>query len=654
MFNFRSISARVILSIAGIVAITCGVMGAFSIVQQQSLTRLALDQQLKLQYDGVIASLDYEGRAARAVSSVIAALPPVQDSIVKGDRAALLALLSGAQKALQEQGMPLMNVTLPPAVVLVHVHAPDVHGEDISARRNTIVVANQTGRPVVGVEQGRQSLGIFGMTPVMLNGKSIAVADIGVDFGQLLVDRAKHRFGIDLAVHGVDGDHFTTLASTFGNTAIATPAELKTAFEGGTVRRAADLNGHSVALYLGQIKNYAGKPLAVVELIKDTAEYDAGAASARRELLLGTVTILAAGVVLAFLLGRSLSRPLTAITATMRQLATGDTGVSIPGGERRDELGTMAGAVRVFQDNMIEAERLRTENEATRQRAAAERRATVLALAAKFESNVGTVVQGVASAATELQSTAQAMAATSDETTRQATRVALAAEEATASANTVSSATEELSASISEITQQISRSGDLISGAVRQAESANVQVRGLTAASEKVGDVVKLISEIASQTNLLALNATIEAARAGDSGRGFAVVASEVKALATQTARATEQIGVQISAIQQAARTSAQSLQGISETIGQVSETASAIASAMEEQRAATEEIARNVTQGARGTQDVTNNIAHVSVAAHETGRAATDVLTAAGELSGNGSILQRQVDEFLTEVRAA
>jgi len=179
-------------------------------------------------------------------------------------------------------------------------------------------------------------------------------------------------------------------------------------------------------------------------------------------------------------------------------------------------------------------------------------------------------------------------------------------------------------------------------------------VRGLTEAAEKIGDVVKIISDIAGQTNLLALNATIEAARAGDAGKGFAVVASEVKALANQTAKATEQIGVQIKAIQEASRISAYSIQGIAATIGRVSETSTTIAAAVEQQGAATREIARSVDQAAQATQEVTSSIRGVSEAASETGTAATQVLTAASELSGNGESLKRQLDEFLSEVRAA
>src|ERR1700730_13020235 len=161
MFKLRSIAARMILAISLTVAAACGILGTFSIIQQRALTRLALDQQLKLQYDSVIAALDYEGRATLAVSAVIAALPPVTDAISKGDRDGLATLLGGAMKALTAQGIPLITFQTPPALTFYRVHAPKIFGDDVSGRRITVVEANRTGKPIVGVELGREALRIF-------------------------------------------------------------------------------------------------------------------------------------------------------------------------------------------------------------------------------------------------------------------------------------------------------------------------------------------------------------------------------------------------------------------------------------------------------------------------------------------------------------
>ena len=237
MFKLRSIGARLVLAISLTVAVACAILGTFSMMQQRALTRLALEQQLKLQYDSVIAALDYEGRAALAVSTVIATLPPVADAVANGDRDRLGPLLLAPLAALKAQGMPLISFQAPPAINFYRVHDPKAFGDDISARRTTVVESNRTGKPIVGVEPGRDALSIFAMTPIMRDGKSLAVVDIGVAFGKEFVDRAKQRFGVDLAVHWFDGKAFKTLSSTFGDSVIATQDELKSAFDGATLQR---------------------------------------------------------------------------------------------------------------------------------------------------------------------------------------------------------------------------------------------------------------------------------------------------------------------------------------------------------------------------------------------------------------------------------
>jgi methyl-accepting chemotaxis protein len=388
-------------------------------------------------------------------------------------------------------------------------------------------------------------------------------------------------------------------------------------------------------------------------IARSAAQEEAFVASFQTTIIGGLASLLVAGI-MGVVLTRGIAAPIRSMREVMAKLARGDTSVAVPGIGRKDEVGGMAGAVQVFKDSMIETERLRAGQEAQKQRAEQERRQAMLDLAAKFEASVGGIVEGVASAATELQSTAQSMAATSEETTRQSTTVAAASEQATQNVQTVAAATEELTASIREISQQITHASAVINDGVQQATRSNEQVQSLTTSAEKIGDVVKIISGIAAQTNLLALNATIEAARAGDAGKGFAVVASEVKALANQTAKATEEIALQIRAIQETTQVSAQSIQRVSETIGKVSKTATAIASAVEEQGAATQEISRNVLQAAQGTQEVSSNVVSVSQAAQQTGAAATQVLASANELSQNGETLKAQVGAFLKEVRAA
>ena len=654
MFKLRSIAARLILAISLTVAVACGILGTFSIMQQRALTQLALDQQLKLQYDSVIAALDYEGRAALAVSAVVASMPPVADAITKGDRDSLVAMFGGAQAALKAQGMPLLNFALPPATYFLRVQDPKTHGDDASGRRTTVVEANRTGKPIVGVEMGHDSLGIFAMTPIMRDGKSLAVAESGIPFGKEFVDRAKKRFGVDLAVYGSNGTTFTRLASTFGDTMVATSDEMKRVLDGAALHRDTTFGGHPAALYVGPIKNYAGQPVAVIEVIKDTTEYEAAASSSQRNLMIGTAVILAGAIVLAFLLGRGLSRPLAAITAVMNRLSSGDTDVTIPGGDRKDELGTMAMAVDVFRRNMVEASTLREAQDASKQQAEIEKKALQRQMADRFEADVKSVVGAVAQATKDMQRVAGEITTSVNGTSERASAAAAASEEASASVNTVAAATEELASSVAEIGRQVTHSSGVADDAVAKAGQTTEMVGSLAAAGEKIGDVLRLIGAIASQTNLLALNATIEAARAGDAGRGFAVVASEVKELASQTAKATEEIAGQVAAIQSATGDCVTAIGGISDTIREISGIATTIAAAVEEQDSATREIARSVQQAAAGTSEVSVNVAGASQAADQSRALADNVLVASGELSQHAAALFKSVDTFLAGLRDA
>ncbi len=363
---------------------------------------------------------------------------------------------------------------------------------------------------------------------------------------------------------------------------------------------------------------------------------------------------LVVGVVLAWLIGRGISRPVVGMCAAMRALAGGNKTVEIPGVGRKDEIGQMADTVAVFKNNMIEADRLRAETEQHKAAAESERKAGMMHLADTFEAGIKGVVNSVASQATEMQSSAQAMTQTAEMATKQATAVAASVEQASANVQTVASSAEELSASVREIGQQVEHSSKIASQAVIEADKTNATVEGLAKTAQRIGDVVQLIETIAGQTNLLALNATIEAARAGDAGKGFAVVASEVKSLASQTAKATEEIRAQISEIQGSTGQTVEAIRSIGATIRQMSEIATTIASAVEEQGAATREIASNVHQAAQGTSDIATNIEGVSRSASDTGAAAAQVLGAAGELSKQSETLRRDVDEFLATVRAA
>jgi methyl-accepting chemotaxis protein len=264
------------------------------------------------------------------------------------------------------------------------------------------------------------------------------------------------------------------------------------------------------------------------------------------------------------------------------------------------------------------------------------------------------IITSLSSASSQLESTARALSDNAGNTTRLASVVASASEDASNNVQSVASATEELASSVREISTQVQESNRIAASAVKQADETDARINALSQAANRIGDVIKLITSVAEQTNLLALNATIEAARAGEAGRGFAVVAQEVKALASQTAKATDEIGVQIAGMQTATQEAVGSIKMISSTIGKISEITTAISAAIEEQGAATQEISGNIQRTANGTSQVAGTIAEVSHGANQTGAASSQLLSSARQLSESTTSLQTEIDGFLKSIAAA
>ncbi|CAI9411052.1 hypothetical protein ANOBCDAF_02384 [Pleomorphomonas sp. T1.2MG-36] len=389
----------------------------------------------------------------------------------------------------------------------------------------------------------------------------------------------------------------------------------------------------------------------------DTAVAQAEAVADYRSAFVLTAGTITAGLVLALgalaFVFYGVVRPLHRITDAMGEVAGGNLSAAIPHADAKNEIGKMAGTLKVFRDGLMETERLRlasAEAEASnRERLIAER----AAIADRFEEAMGTLAEGFVHSSSEVADAARNLASTAEETSRQAQAVAGAAETASENVQTVAAGTEELSASVREITTQVTRSADIARTAAGEAQRSSENVKALSASAQGIGEVVELIRAIAEQTNLLALNATIEAARAGEMGKGFAVVASEVKNLAGQTAKATEEIASKIQEMQAATSVTVDSISLIVSTIGTIQGVTQSIAGAVEEQGAATTEIAGNTHKAANGASDVTENISGVGTAAEMTGSAATQLMSLSGALQTQAADLKGEVANFVKSLRA-
>jgi methyl-accepting chemotaxis protein len=361
------------------------------------------------------------------------------------------------------------------------------------------------------------------------------------------------------------------------------------------------------------------------------------------------LVLVGTGVLIIF---RSIARPLSVITATIKRVAEGADNVEVPHTERADEIGALARAIRIFQEAMDRNRNLNSQV-LLDSRAREERTRHIENSVETFRGAIGGVLRAVTDNASAMRDTAQSITGVASHANGRAIAAAGATEQASSNVFAVASAAEELSASVKEIGRQVRQSADVVEQAGLRTEKSVTEIESLAAATQRIDGVLNLIQAIAEQTNLLALNATIEAARAGEAGRGFAVVAHEVKTLAGQTAKATSEIGQNISLIQASTQNAVVAVREIGNAVRDINEVTSNIASAVDQQDAATREISANAQLAAQGNEILVVNIGSLSDAIGETDKAATSVLSASNELTSTAEILSREVDKFFCNLRA-
>ncbi len=366
--------------------------------------------------------------------------------------------------------------------------------------------------------------------------------------------------------------------------------------------------------------------------------------------LLGLVSALAIGLIGGVLVRHRVVRRLQGLHSSMTRLAEGDLVTEIAPDRSGDEIGQMYEAVQVFREAMIqgkEAERIQQECHLAREHHSQ----AVDQLTQEFGQSVTTLLEQVGKSIAELQTSAESMTASAGNTSAQSATVVEASRHASDSAHEGANATAGLTEAIHTVAGQVEQAATISQIASAEAQSASDIVTTLDTAVQKISTVVGLITNIASQTNLLALNATIEAARAGEAGKGFAVVAGEVKGLANQTAKATEEITIQINAVQDSTHRVVDAIGDIVTRITEISNISSAIAQSTEEQRTSADSITNTIHEVDNSAQTVVREISGVEESAATTGQSAHTVLIAAGDIRTKADLMQGTIDRFLKAV---
>lgn len=354
----------------------------------------------------------------------------------------------------------------------------------------------------------------------------------------------------------------------------------------------------------------------------------------------------------ALMIWRAVARPLAEITRVTEKVAEGATAVSVSHSNRRDEIGALARSITVFQQTMHRNEELKLGNEAAEGRA--RRQELVANEIARFSAEVEVTLAELGRISEQMLGTAAQFSDAAERTTSRMESATKASGEASNNMDAIAAAIDDLVATTQKIDRQVVQSNSVNAETVVETERANMVVKRLDDAATRIGNVIKLITDIAEQTNLLALNATIEAARAGAAGRGFAVVAEEVKGLAAQTAKAAEEISVQIAGMQDATLQSVEAIAAIGKAIGAMRYSSSTIVEALAAQAAATLKIASSSEVATKHTAETAGEIKRLEDVTVVTHANASAVKSVAHDLDGVIARIHRQIGEFFQRLHAA
>ena len=598
--------------------------------------------------------LDNSARRMSGYAATIAARPDLVTAMAANDAARMRDILVTALAGLRalDPTVAVLEITDTSGRIMMRGHAPTRFGDDKSKVPD--VAAALLGNPLLGSEVSPTS-GQFATGAALpvknAEGRIIGTIKVATRLTPAVVAELGKLAAGEAALFGA-GQLVTSTVE--GLKAESLPEVILNAQRQGQAISGLQvtLPGKGVhVITLQPLRDLSGNAAGAMMIALPRAGFDAAMQKVLWLIGLAALAVLALAIPVSLMAAQRIARPLTDMTSAMGRLAEGDTALTIPGRGRSDEVGTMAEALEKFREQ-AEANAAFEANAAIERAARDRRQAMVESLTQEFGGSVATIMDRLRDSAGGMRDASISMASASEQTRNRVADTAEGAQQNSSNLSAVAAATEEMTASVTEISRQVAEAARAAQDAVERAHATGATVRGLAESADQIGDVVRLITDIAGQTNLLALNATIEAARAGDAGKGFAVVASEVKTLASQTARATEQISAQISAIQAATGDAVGAVQEVANAIQRVNGVAGAIAAAVEEQDAVTRDISASVQSVAKQNDEAARAMREVSDVAEGARASSGTVKTAAETVADVTGRLGEQVDGFLVGMR--
>jgi methyl-accepting chemotaxis protein len=589
--------------------------------------------------------LSAESERAVALARLVAALPLVGEAMERKDRPLLLATFSQIyEKERVALSIDQFQFHRAPATSFLRLHQPAKFGDDLSAFRKTVVEANQSGRPVAGIESGVAGLGIRGVVPILYQNRPVGTVEFGASLGQTLVQAFTATTGARAAILVPDGGGFKPIGSTIPPEALPVPAEVKAVVDAPDGIGSGTIEGHPSAFSAVSILDFSRTPVGIVVVALDiSAQMDARAQSRRAMVAAAFVAILL-GSLIGLLMARRLAGPIQGLTVVFRRLSDRDYTVHIPQTANSTELADMCQAAQrlkqVFEDiDKSEAyERARAEDMIER------RKKVVSDLADKVEKQAAQATAEVEGRVHVLNGLAGELMVAAESVERQVECANTTSSASLSTVQTVAAAAEQLSHSIGQIDQGIRSANTRIGATIQRANMAREVANSLRVAANEITKIVGLIQSIAGQTNLLALNATIEAARAGEAGKGFAVVANEVKNLAAQTERATREITERVEGVRQIADAVSGTIGEIAEAVNEIGSASGDIVIAVQQQTEATAAIVRNVELAASRSEEVSGMMTMVFADLERT-------KTSSDKVRGTGSVLESQLKSLQTHL---